>query len=160
MSQTVQEFTDLLLQRGEISREQLAEAESLADVGELLVMLEYATPEVVTATKAECLEVPVVDLREQEVSEQAITLVPESVAREGDVMPIQAVAGTLRIAIVDPNDQATINKLSIITNHEIEVAMAPKYAIQLAINRYYGGPESQGLTFHSSDISHSNWQDQ
>ena len=65
MSQTVQEFTDLLLKQGVISLDQLSEAEKISkdtgvDIGDVLVQSEYATPEEVALALAEFHKIPFV----------------------------------------------------------------------------------------------------
>ena len=148
MSRTMQDFTDLLLQQGVVSLEQLSEAEKMAQeagmsTGDALVKLEYATPEEVTRALAKFNKIPYVDLRNTKVPEMVIELVPESVARENMVLPYEEDEGTLRILIADPFDMETAEKLRFILNRKIETALAPKEAIQEAINQYYGQVEGE-----------------
>ncbi len=68
MSRVAQDFTDLLLKQGVISLDQLNEAEGVAkstsaDVGDVLIQMEYATPEEVTQAMAKHHKIPYVDLR-------------------------------------------------------------------------------------------------
>ncbi|MEM6979891.1 MAG: ATPase, T2SS/T4P/T4SS family [Planctomycetota bacterium] len=148
MSQTMQDFTDLLLQQGIISLDQLSEAEDVAkttqvSVGEALIKLEYATPEEVAEATATFYKIPYVDLRSERISETVIELVPESVARENTVLPFKDEDGALTILIADPFDLETIEKLRFILNRKIETALAPKEAINGAINQYYGQVEGE-----------------
>ena len=58
MSRVVQDFTDLLLKKGIVSLDQLTEAEEVAkttnaDVGDVLVQMEYTTPEEVAKSSVE-----------------------------------------------------------------------------------------------------------
>ncbi len=148
MSGTMQDFTDLLLQQGVISLDQLSEAEKVAldaklSVGEALVKLEYATPEEVAEATAKFHHIPYVDLRQIRIPEQVIELIPESVARENMVIPFDEEDGALKVLIADPFDLETIEKLRFILNKKIETAMAPKESIQEAINQYYGQVEGE-----------------
>lgn len=148
MSRTMQEFTDLLLQQGVISLDQLSEAEDVAkttksDVGDVLVKLEYATSEEVAQALAKFHKIPYVDLRSARINESVIELVPESVARENMVLPYKEEDGALTILIADPFDLETIEKLRFILNRKIETALAPKEAINGAINQYYGQVEGE-----------------
>ncbi len=148
MSQALKDFTDLLIQRGLISAEQLAEAEQIAkdthqDVGDVLVKAEYATSEDVSRALADFHKIPFVDLREIRIPENVIELVPESVARENTVLPYNEEDGALQILISDPFDLETIEKLRFILNRKIETAIAPKDAINGAINQYYGQVEGE-----------------
>ena len=105
--------------------------------------MEYATPEEVAQSLAEFHKIPYVDLREERIADEVIELVPESVARENMVLPFSEDDGALRILIADPFDLETIEKLRFILNRKIETALAPKEAIQGAINQYYGQVEGE-----------------
>ncbi len=148
MSQAMQDFTDLLLKQGVISLDQLSEAEDVAkntnaDVGDVLIQMEYATPEEVAVALAKHHKIPYVDLRSAQIADSVIELVPESVARENMVLPYSEEDGALRILIADPFDLETIEKLRFILNRKIETALAPKESIQGAINKYYGQVEGE-----------------
>ena len=148
MSRVMQDFTDLLLKQGVISLDQLTEAEGVAkstgaDVGDVLVQMEYATPDEVAQAVAKYHKIPYVDLSKAQIDESVIELVPESVARENNVLPISEEDGALRILISDPFDIETIEKLRFILNRKIETALAPKGAILGAINKYYGQVEGE-----------------
>ncbi|HBV64978.1 MAG TPA: pilus assembly protein PilB [Rhodopirellula sp.] len=148
MSRVVQDFTDLLLKTGVISLDQLTEAEEVAkttnaNVGDVLVQMEYATPEEVAEALAKHHKIPYVDLRSAQISDEVVELVPESVARENTVLPFSEEDGALRILIADPFDLETIEKLRFILNRKIETALASKGAIIGAINRYYGQVEGE-----------------
>ncbi|EMI55007.1 GspE/PulE family protein [Rhodopirellula sallentina] len=148
MSKTMQDFTDLLLQEGVISLDQLSEAEEVsrntkAEIGDVLVKLEYATPEEVAQAIAKFHKIPYVDLRSVRINESVIELVPESVARENMVLPYKEEDGALTILISNPFDLETIEKLRFILNRKIETALAPKEAINGAINQYYGQVEGE-----------------
>ena len=134
MSRVMQDFTDLLLKQGVISLDQLTEAEGVAkstgaDVGDVLVQMEYATPDEVAQAVAKYHKIPYVDLSKAQIDESVIELVPESVARENNVLPVGEEDGALRILISDPFDIETIEKLRFILNRKIETALAPRGAI-------------------------------
>ena len=148
MSRTTQDFTDILLQRGVVSLEQLGEAAKMSrdtaiSVGDCLIKLEYASPEDVTAALAKFHKLEYCDLRGFRIAEQVIELVPESVARENTVIPIAEDENTLKVAISDPFDLETIEKLRFILNRKIETALAPKQVILESINQYYGQIEGE-----------------
>ncbi len=148
MSRVAQDFTDLLLKQGVISLDQLNEAENVAkttntDVGDVLVEMEYASPEDVAQAMATHHKIDFVDLRSVSVADDVIELVPESVARENNVLPFSDEDGALRVLVSDPFDLETVEKLRFILNRKIETALAPKVAITAAINKYYGQVEGE-----------------
>jgi type IV pilus assembly protein PilB len=144
----MQDFTDILLKRGIVSLDQLGEAEKMSkstntNVGDCLIKLEYASPEDVAQALAKFHKLAYIDLRATRIPEQVIELVPESVARENTVLPIEIDENTLKIAISDPFDLETIEKLRFILNRRIDTALAPKQLIVEAINQYYGQVEGE-----------------
>ena len=148
MIRPMQDFTNLLLKQGIISLDQLTEAENVAKktggkIGDVLIQMEYATPEEVAETMAKFHKIPYVDLRTTQIADAVIELVPESVARENTIIPFSEENGTLRILVADPFDLETVEKLRFILNVKIETALAPKGAIVGAINKYYGQVEGE-----------------
>jgi type IV pilus assembly protein PilB len=148
MNRPMRDFTDLLLSRGIVSLEQLAEAASMSKkegkpIGDCLVELQYATPEEVTKALAEFHKCEYVDLTKQKIDDQVIQLVPESVARENKIIPFAEADDAIRVLVSDPLDIETIEKLRFILNRKVETALAPKEHIQEAINRYYGQTEGE-----------------
>ncbi|QDV67911.1 Type II/IV secretion system protein [Rosistilla carotiformis] len=141
-------FTDLLLQRGIVSIDQLNEAlqisrDSGLHISEALDKLGYATPEESTKALADFHKLEYINLSEVRIDETVIELVPESVARENNVLPIGGDENVLKVLISDPFDLETVEKLRFILNRKVETALAPKTSIQEAINRYYGQVEGE-----------------
>jgi type IV pilus assembly protein PilB len=84
-----------------------------------------------------------VDLSSVRISDDIIELVPEAVARENSVIPLSEDDGVLTVIVSSPFDLETIEKLRFILNRPIETALAPREAIQEAINRHYGQVEGE-----------------
>jgi type IV pilus assembly protein PilB len=148
MNRPLRDFTDILLNKGVISLEQLAEASTMAKkdgkpVGDCIVELQYATPEDVTRALAEFHKYDYVDLTSVRIPDAVIQLVPESVARENKIIPYSDEDDTICVLVSDPFDIETIEKLRFILNRKVETALAPKEHIQEAINRYYGQTEGE-----------------
>ncbi len=148
MERPMRDYTDLLLQRGIISLDQLNEAKDAAKakktkVGDELVKNGYAAADDVARVLAEFHRMPFVDLHTIKIPDTVIERVPESVARENNVIPISEEDGALRILITDPFDLETIEKLRFILNRKIETAIASRESIMEAINQYYGQQEGE-----------------
>src|SRR5262245_45532616 len=129
-----------LVKQGIIGADQLREAEDMARAmgikpEEVLVKNGYATADQVGRALAAHFNYPYVDLEGTEIPSSVIELVPESVARENIVCPLSLQGEALMVAISDPLKFEVIEKLQFILNREIRVSMAPKEAIQGAINR-------------------------
>ena len=136
-------YVDILLRKGVVSPDQLAEAQQLANSthtkpADALIRLGYATGEDITRALAEQNGLDYVNLSEVVIPPSVVELVPESVARENVVIPLSEGDGKLTVIVSDPDDYETIEKLRFILNRPIETALAPRDAITEAINRHYG----------------------
>ena len=148
MATTMGDFTEILVRQGVISNNQLAEAQQMArasgiKVGDALVRLGYATSEEVMRAIAQQFGYDYVDLSEVAIPPSVIELVPESVARENAILPMDERDGALKVIVSDPEDFETLDKLRFILNRQVEVALAPRESIVDAINRHYGLTEGE-----------------
>lgn len=148
MDQPMRDFTDLLLRNGVVSLDQISEATNVArdndmPVGDALIQLGYAEPNVVYKALAEFNKLDFVDLGSVRIEDEVIQLVPESVARENSIIPYKDENEVLHVLVSDPFDLETIEKLRFILNRRVETALAPRESIMEAINRYYGQVEGE-----------------
>lgn len=148
MATSMGDFTETLVRQGVISNNQLAEAQQMArasgvKVGEALIRLGYATSEEVMRAIAQQSGYDYVDLNEVSIPPNIIELVPESVARENAILPMDERDGALKVIVSDPEDFETLDKLRFILNRQVEVALAPRETIVDAINRHYGLTEGE-----------------
>ncbi len=148
MNQPMRDYTDILMADGKVGLDQLSEATAMArdqdkKVGDCLVILGYCTAEDVYRTMAKFYKLEYVDLMFTRIDDSVIQLVPESVARENHILPMQHDDDTLKILMCDPTDLETIEKLRFILNKKIDTALAPRESITEAINRYYGQTEGE-----------------
>jgi type IV pilus assembly protein PilB len=144
------DYTETLLRHGTVSLDQLSEAEQLVresttgeQVADCLLKLRYATGEEIMRAMAEFHQLDYVDLAEISIPDQVIEFVPESVARENNVLPMAEEDDALVVIMSDPLDIDTIEKLRFILNRRVEMALAPREALIEAINQYYGQQEGE-----------------
>ena len=149
MVTTGNDYTEILLRRGIVSPEQLREASQMAreqsemSIGDCLTRLSYASGEEVMRAMAEFHNMEYVDLEEVRIPESMVELIPESVARENTILPMDEDGDSLKVIVSDPNDLETIEKLRFILNRPITTALSPKESIQHAINQSYGQIEGE-----------------
>ncbi len=150
MAQARGEFTDVLVKRGLLSRDQLVEAKNLqqqtgAKIQDAIVKLGYCSLDDIMSAIAEHSGLQSVNLAEITIPPSVIEMVPESVARENVVIPLSQDNGVLKIVISDPSDFDTIQKLQFILNKDIQPVLAAKEQIVEAINRHYGQTETESV---------------
>jgi type IV pilus assembly protein PilB len=150
MAKAGKDFTEILVKKGIIGRDQVAEAVSMQQssgvkLQDALVRLGYATMDEVMQAMAEQFGMEFIHLEEVQIPNAVIQLVPESVARENVVLPMSQDNGALKIIMSDPMDFETVDKLRFILNRDIEIALAPRESIQEAINKHYGQTETESV---------------
>jgi type IV pilus assembly protein PilB len=146
----MQNWLEQFVEDGTISADQLAEAEEMASsMGiapeEALVRLEYVSEAQIGQAKAQAYGYEFVDLAEVEIPHSVIEMVPESVARENSVIPVEFSNDKLVVAVVDPMNFEVVEKLRFILNRDVDMKMAPKEAILESINRHYGQSETESV---------------
>jgi type IV pilus assembly protein PilB len=148
MATQMGDFVEILLRRGIVSPDQVAEAEQMArnnqsKLADCLVQLGYVTGEDVTRAMAEFHDLEYVDLTEVTIPDEVVEMVPETIARENATLPLTITGDELKIIISDPMDIETVEKLRFILNRQVQIALAPRENILEAINRYYGQIEGE-----------------
>ncbi len=93
----------------------------------------------VAALKAEAANVAVVEVAEYQIDSAVLKLVPESVARTHQVLPLYRIGQALTVAMADPWDAVAIDALRACTKLPIiNPLVASAKALQKAIERHYG----------------------
>src|SRR5436305_13264478 len=141
------DFADILLKKKMLSPDQLADAENYAGsmglkLQDAIIKKEYLTANEVMSSIAEFYNMKFVDLAEITIHKSVIQLVPESVARENVVIPLQLEDNTLELITADPTNYDTVQKLQFILNKQTRPALAAQEQIQDAINRNHGQTET------------------
>lgn len=144
------DFADILLKKKMIGPDQLADAENYAGAAgvklqDAIIKKDYLTANEVMNAVAEFYNMKFVDLSEITIAKSVIELVPESVARENVVIPLQLEDNTLELITADPTNYDTVQKLQFILNKEIRPVLAVQEQIQDAINRNYGQSETESV---------------
>ena len=136
-------FTQLLVEKGVLSPDQLNEAVRVSQkerisLTDAIVKMGYAKSGEVMKVMAEAHGFEYIRLNEVTIPASVIELVPESVARENVIIPLSSDETSLTVVCSDPEDFEMIDKLQFIMNRQIKIALAPRDAILGAINRHYG----------------------
>ena len=131
---------------GIITIEQLGQACAEAKQGSAIdVLLEKGiiTRAQIATAKAAQFGARVIVLRETYINPATIVLVPAKIARKYRIVPVEKVEGRITIAIADPSDLNTIDSLTHLLNTEIEIRVAAEDDIEEALLKYYPDSEVQ-----------------
>jgi type IV pilus assembly protein PilB len=130
------------LQYEEVMQEQSRSGKS---IGQILHDLEILDLDSQLQMVAEHLGTEVVEVRDREVSQDLLRLVPAGSARLYKCIPIEANGSVLKVAFADPLNPSAIDELGFVTHREIQVVVANPEEVQRAVSRLYG-EESGSVT--------------
>ncbi|MFC1598695.1 type IV-A pilus assembly ATPase PilB [Patescibacteria group bacterium] len=103
----------ILVESGDISQQQLAEALS------------------------KHYEVPSIDLSEIDIDPEVIKFVSQKVAEKYLIIPVNRVASDLIVAMADPSNMHAVDAVEFQTGYSVEVVVATEQSIKEAIEKYY-----------------------
>lgn len=133
---------DLLVEAGKITKEQLMEVlkkqrASGKRLGELLVEDGVISEDEIMNVLTVQLKMKRAYLEDIKFDKNAISMVPEFLARKYNVIPLDVQDGILRVAMEDPLNIFAIDDLKISTGLKIETLISGKKEISSSIDRYY-----------------------
>ncbi|MFC1902129.1 GspE/PulE family protein [Chloroflexota bacterium] len=132
----------ILIEQGIITSEELSNALDLqrkqgGRLGEILVQQELIEHEFLLDILGTQLNVPVIEIKNLNISPDTLKLIPEAIARAHYLIPLQSVEGRLLIAMAYPDDIGIINDIKAMTSMKIEIGLSSPIEIERAINLNY-----------------------
>lgn len=106
-------------------------------LGQILVEGGYLTPEQVRDAFDRFLDIPYLDLDEQELDSQIVKLLPEQFIRNHSVLPIRKDKNVLLLAMIDPLSQSLIDDVSLMTGCEIQPGLVEEVSLKQAIDKFF-----------------------
>lgn len=131
-----------LVEGGVIAQEQLdqlieAQHKSGLRIERILLQKRLVTPQLLALFTSMQLEIPFVNLKKQGMEQNALDLVPESIARKYGIIPVETTDNTLVVAMEDPWDIEAIEDLSALTSKRVEPVLSTSQDIQEMIDLNY-----------------------
>lgn len=112
-------------------------------LGDLLVEAGRLTSTELHEALARQFDLPFVDLRKFEVDPAVLSVIPATLARKYNFMPLMFHDDHLFIAIENPHDVEAVNALRFVIGRNVEVAVSTQEDISWAITTYYGTQEDE-----------------
>lgn len=110
---------------------------------EFLIEKKAVSEEQLLKLKSEVLKVPIVDLRDQELTEDVLNYVPEPIARRHQVISFAKVKDELSLAMTDPTDLQTKEFIKKKTGLEIKVFLIGKTSLNYGLSKYHTNLEGE-----------------
>ena len=134
---------DVLLEQGLISEEQLKECiQTQRTTGQslpnILVQRGYLAEEDLVVTLSEQLGIPHIRVAHYNIPKEVLKEVPESLARQYQMLPVSVTGDVLTLAMADPLNIMALDDLRMLTSYEIEPVVALMSELVEAIERNYG----------------------
>jgi type IV pilus assembly protein PilB len=144
---THKRFGDLLIEKGLLTPEQLAEALKEQDrtgqkLGEVLREKGLISEDDFVDVIHTRLGVPKLALDNLVIDPTIVEIVPLSLAKKHHLIPVFKIGATLTVAMADPLDVIALDELKYLTNLKINRVVSTSAAISQAINQYYSLRES------------------
>ncbi|HNW33806.1 MAG TPA: GspE/PulE family protein [Candidatus Ozemobacteraceae bacterium] len=133
---------ELMLEKQILSAEQLEkakniQAQTLERLEDIIVRLGFLVEKDVLDLWAEFLGVTVVDLTNIKVDAKILSLIPEYQAKQYKVIPYKKTNNRLTVVMADPFDIMAQDMIAFLTQCKLDVLIAPKAQIELAIKQLY-----------------------
>jgi type IV pilus assembly protein PilB len=130
-----------LLEAGLINSEQLKAAletqkEFGKKIGEVLVEKGYTTHKNIVEVLEFQLGMPYINLDIYPVDSKIVSLIPESMARKYEIVPVKVENGTITIAASDPFNEIAFDDVRIYTGYDVLPVMADHDKIEGIISKY------------------------
>ena len=134
---------ELLVERKVISLEHLSEAFKVQQekgglLGQILVSLGYATEEAVAQALTAQYGFPYLPLKHYTIDDELLTIVPENVARQYCLIPVDKIGNMLTVAMADPLNSKAVEDIEMLGRCSVQIFVATMGDVIDAIERCYG----------------------
>jgi type IV pilus assembly protein PilB len=151
---------DLLVAEGLIDEEQLGKAlaeqkGSTEKLGSILLKLNFVQEEQLIGFLSRQYGIPSITLSQLDVDPEVLKLVPDTIAKKYEVLPIKRQGSTLTLAMADPTNVFALDDVAFMTNLQVTPVVASQAAIRKAIDRNYSEAQAEvvdALTALSNEI--------
>ena len=145
----VERIGDRLISAGLISSDQLEfalkEQKRTGDrLGAILRQLNLITEDDLARVLAESAGIEHVSVRNLSIDPDVVKVLPESVARKFKVFPISVENNSVTVAMADPLDVGTIDRIQQQTRRYVKVVSSTEFDILTTIDKYYGAVREVG----------------
>jgi type IV pilus assembly protein PilB len=124
---------------GEMKRSGLSSMQVLQDSG--IMKLDEILQVIANALGTE-----VVSLRDREIPENIIKMIPAKVAQMYKCLPVALIGDTLQVAMADPLDPARTDEIQFTAKRDVQIVVADPTEIQRSIDRFYGQEENESFS--------------
>jgi hypothetical protein len=139
---TTKQLGELLIERRVINQKQLEKALKIQEeqgglLGEILVALNFVKEEDIAHALTAQYGFPYLPLGNYEVDSEVIKIVPENVARQYCLIPVDKIANNLTVAMSNPLNIQAVEDIELLTSCIVQTFVSTSTDIRKAIDKYY-----------------------
>ncbi len=139
---------DILLEERLLTSEQLSQAlyeqrRTGQPLVAILINSGLVSEEDIVITLSEQLGIPHLRVESYEIPAEVLAEVPDGIAKRYHLIPVARTGNSLTIAMSDPLNIVAVDDVRMLTGHEIETVVCLDSEVKKAIDRYYGGGDSE-----------------
>ena len=127
-----------LVDRAEVQRIQQEVAQTRKPLIETLQAQGLVTDEMIARATAMVMGVPYVDLKNVQMDQAVLTLLPLEVAERSMVVPLGETNGQLVVAMLDVGNIQAVDYLSTLTGKPVRAVMSSNSGVQSVLGQYRG----------------------
>jgi len=120
--------------------------------GEALVNLGIVTQEDIDWALSNQLDIPYIRLKQDMIDPAATSMIPASMARRFNCIPLIRAGGELNIALADPLNRAAVEAIEHQTGCSVNISVALLREIRDMINAFYGSAQLDSLGLDSASF--------
>ena len=134
---------ELLIERKIIKESELQKALQIQKekgglIGNILVLLGFATEEQIAQALTTQYGFPYLPLKNYEIDPEIVKLIPRNVADQYALIAIDKVGNSLTVAMANPLNLHAIEDIELITNCKVQTFVSTQTDIKETIKKYYG----------------------
>lgn len=142
-------IVNILKEKGMLAEEQIQKAQYLSmrsgkSMLEILQEMKMITELQIRDVIAGKFSMDTASLRDREIPDEIIKLIPSSMAQRYQVIPLEKKGESLSVAISDPFRLEVIDSLALALGMQVEGILATPSEIRMALRKYYGYKEVLG----------------
>jgi type IV pilus assembly protein PilB len=135
-------LTQILIEDKLLTPEQLKEALDIQKkkggrLSDIIVELNFITKRDLALVLSQGLNLPIIDLKRIKIDPQVVSIIPESIARHYQIMPISRIGDTLTVAMADPLNVFAIDHIHVLTGYKINPIISQEKDILEEIKDVY-----------------------
>ncbi|MFC1644159.1 hypothetical protein ACFL5C_02420 [Candidatus Omnitrophota bacterium] len=133
---------EILFSNGIISEEQLHRALDFQRhegglLGEILVKLGYVKEEDIVHALTVQYGFPYLPLENYELKKEVKSAIPENVARQYSVVPLDLMGGIITVAMSNPLNEKAVEDIEMITKKKVQIFISTGTSVHEALNKLY-----------------------